>query len=273
MNANVVPIDYRAQARVRSDDAKRQKAAERSKRLVAAIQKNRRARLLATKQLWLGVTGVAAIVGMFAGVASTLAWQHGVDREKENSIQLPSPQLSNNNVVAPERATVNAAQDATNNIASKTINTPPTILAAPSATNIIAGKAVSTPSPVVVQSTTVTQQKEQAISTQTMKSESPKSEPPSTQYEAPLVVKPIVKSAPDATNNIASKAINTLATSEISYQIIGVPVDGVVQIKIGNNPTVKPVRVGEKFPNGEILKHANAETGQVETSARVLKAN
>ena len=27
------------------------------------------------------------------------------------------------------------------------------------------------------------------------------------------------------------------------------------------------------FPNGEILKHANAETGQVETSARVLKAN
>ena len=103
---------------------------------------------------------------------------------------------------------------------------------------------------------------------------------PSTQYDStPVTAAKVAAPAPVVASNIAPVAAQSVAvttpavTNNTAYQVVGVPVDGVLQIKIGKDPAIKPIRVGERLPSGEVLRRANSDTGQVETSERSFKVN
>ena len=91
-----------------------------------------------------------------------------------------------------------------------------------------------------------------------------------TQYEAPAAAtKTQVAPAVVAPTPLATPA--TTQTASAAYQVVNVPVDGVLQIKIGRDPAIKHIKVGERLPSGEVLRKATADTGQVETSERSFK--
>jgi hypothetical protein len=72
-----------------------------------------------------------------------------------------------------------------------------------------------------------------------------------TAVEVPLQPSPSAVAIPKATEK------------QPGYTLVGVPVDGVAQIKLTGSTAIKHVKVGEKLPDNTVLKKANAETGEI----------
>ena len=283
MSSNVVQIDQRASARAVSAEVRRKFLAERSKREVAAIRRNRLARLVATKRWWWSMIGVTTVVSMSVG-ASALWWcqqSANVPLKAGAIVQLqPAPEAANK-----------ATQSTMPSVALVASGSPP-IPSSPATVPVIA----AAPSPAGRMPPGIPMPQEQVIkqavpsqagrhpvhiATQPVAQAVQKAQP-STQYEAaatsvakapaPSPAPAVFPTAPPIATHAAGAA-NSALVGNTAYQVIGVPVDGVLQIKIGKDPAIKPIRVGERLPGGEVLRRANSDTGQVETSERIFKVN
>jgi hypothetical protein len=63
-----------------------------------------------------------------------------------------------------------------------------------------------------------------------------------------------------------SAAIAPPPTRSIEWKVIGVPVDGVVQIQLGTDQTVRHLKIGQRLPNGAEIRAASSEFQTVETN-------
>lgn len=54
--------------------------------------------------------------------------------------------------------------------------------------------------------------------------------------------------------------------SSVEYRVLSVPVEGVALVQTDPQKSVRPIRVGERLPDGSVLKRADVATGKVETS-------
>lgn len=279
MISNVVQLDQRASARLVSAEVRRQYLAERSKREVAAIRRNRLARLVSTKRWWLTMIGVTTVASMSIGATALWWWQ----QSNTSSIQAvahvkPAPEAVNK---ATQSMTTTVSVVATG---SPPIHSSPATVPVSTTTPLPTGRMPpgipmaqaqilkqAVPSPASKPAVNAPSQP----ATQTVQKIQP-----STQYEAATAsvakpTNPAPASVPAATTMTTQAA--TLNASPVvanaAYQVVGVPVDGVLQIKIGKDPAIKPVRIGERLPSGEVLRRANSDTGQVETSERSFKVN
>ena len=279
MSSNVVQLDQRASARLVSAEVRRQYLAERSKREVAAIRRNRLARLVTTKRWWWTMIGVTTVASMSIGATAVWWWQQSNTASIQAVAQVKT---------APEAVT-KATQSMTPKVSvvatgSPPIHSSPATVPVTTTAPLPAGRMPpgipmaqaqvlkqAVPSPANKQSVNVPSQP----ATQTVQKAQP-----STQYEAATasVAKPTTPAPASVT--AATTTPTQTATSNASpvvantaYQVVGVPVDGVLQIKIGKDPAIKPVRIGERLPGGEVLRRANSDTGLVETSERSFKVN
>jgi cytoskeletal protein RodZ len=273
MSSNVVQIDQRALARAVSDEVRRKFYAERSVREVAAIRRNRLARLVKTKQWWWTMLGVTSIVSMSIGASALWWWQQGSIATTQLSLQVATgtttAQIDINKSVSTTSGSGSPHFPSTQAIApvlTQVGRMPPGTPMSPVQT---AKQAVKTPAPIVRQPVPTPTQTTAATKLETQ---------PSTQYEAPRQAITNQAAMPTISQGTTQDAAPATAVASIpvtntAYQVLGVPVDGVLQIKIGKDPAIKPIRVGERLPNGEILRKANSETGQIETSERTFKVN
>lgn len=275
MSSNVVQIDQRASARAVSAEVRRKFLAERSKREVAAIRRNRLARLVTTKRWWWTMIGVATVASMSFGASALWWWQQSaiVPLKAGAIAQLqPASKAANKATqfaVAPvvivasgsppipsSPATVPVIAAAT----SPAGRMPPGIPMVPTQVmkHAVPSQASKQPVQVATQPTAPVVQKAQ----------------PSTQYEAATPAPaPAVLPAASPISTQAANATNSPVVGNTAFLVVGVPVDGVLQIKIGKDPAIKPIRVGERLPSGEVLRRANSDTGQIETSERSFKVN
>ena len=279
MSSNVVQLDQRASARLVSAEVRRQYLAERSKREVAAIRRNRLARLVKTKRWWWTMMGVTTVASMSIGATAVWWWQQSNTASIQAVAQVkPAPEAVTK---ATQSMTPTVSVVATG---SPPIHSSPATVPVPTTAPLPAGRMPpgipmaqaqvlkqAVPSPANKQSVNVPSQPV----TQTVQKIQP-----STQYEAATssVAKPTnpaPASVPMVTTMTTQAATSnaSLVVANTAYQVVGVPVDGVLQIKIGKDPAIKPVRIGERLPSGEVLRRANSDTGQVETSERSFKVN
>ena len=282
MSSNVVQIDQRASARAVSAEVRRKFLAERSKREVAAIRRNRLARLVSTKRWWWTMIGVTTVVSMSVGASALLWWQQSsaVPLKAAAIAQLqPVPEAANKATQSAMPSVVTVASG------SPPIPSSPATVAVIAAAQSPAGRmppGVPMAQTLVVKQVAPAQSNKQPVHTAAVQLVAPVSQKtqPSTQYEAAAAT--VAKAAtpaqavvPNATPvAVQAASVNTPAVnSNTAYQVVGVPVDGVLQIKIGKDPAIKPIRVGERLPSGEVLRRANSDTGQVETSERSFKVN
>ena len=281
MSSNVVQIDQRASARAVSAEVRRKFLAERSKREVAAIRRNRLARLVATKRWWWIMIGVTTVVSMSIGASALWWWQQSA------TVPLKAAAIAQLQL-APETAK-KATQSTMPSVATVSTGSPP-IPSSPATVPVIAAATLPAghmPSGIpmaqaqVIKQAVPSQAGKQPVHVATQSVAQAVLKPqPSTQYEAtaPSVAKaatPALAVVP-ASSPITTQAANATSSTVIGntfYQVVGVPVDGVLQIKIGKDPAIKPIRVGERLPSGEVLRRANSDTGQVETSERSFKVN
>jgi hypothetical protein len=61
-------------------------------------------------------------------------------------------------------------------------------------------------------------------------------------------------------------ASSSQARSSVEYRVLSVPVEGVAMVQTDPQKSVRPIRVGERLPDGSVLKRADVATGKVETS-------
>ena len=282
MSSNVVQLDQRATARLVSAEVRRQYLAERSKREVAAIRRNRLARLVTTKRWWWTMIGVTTVVSMSVGASAVWWWQENATMPLKTGAveQLQTPPEPADKGLQPTKPVVTFVAAGSPPIPSSPV-TAPVIITAQAPVGRMPPGVPMAPTPVVKQVAPVQVSKQpvriaavQPVAPVTQKTH------PSTQYEAATAT--AAKSAtlaqavvPNATPVAAqATSVTTPAlTSNTAYQVVGVPVDGVLQIKLGKDPAIKPIRVGERLPSGEVLRRANSDTGQVETSERSFKVN
>jgi hypothetical protein len=284
MSSNVVSIDRRALARSVSAEARRRYIAQRSEKEVAAIRRNRFARLRATKRWWISVTAITAGLSASVGAVTVLWIQSNTRPTHQGAILAAS--------VAPVPGTpmVAIAPLVVGNTALATTTSPIAIERSPVALGTVAVASV-TPTHTASMSSTATVL---ATGTERMPIGSPVGQPapskqvifklpvraaspapgialaastkpaekPTTQYEAAATL----KLPPAAVLPIPSPSV--AQSSAQPYVGIGVPVDGVLQIQVGRDPAVKHVRIGERLPSGDVLRRADSVTGQVETSER-----
>ena len=283
MSSNVVQIDQRASARAVSAEVRRKFLAERSKREVAAIRRNRLARLVTTKRWWWTMIGVTTVVSMSIGACSLWWWQQSVTIPlKTRAVeQLQTTPEAADKVVQPGKPVVAFVASGSPSIPLSPVTAPEMVTAQAPVGRMPPGVPM-TPTPVVKQVTPAQGSKQpvphvpvaavQPVAPVVQKTQ------PSTQYEAAATVakaanpQAVIPNATPVAVQPASVTAPTV-TSNAAYQVVGVPVDGVLQIKIGKDPAIKPIRVGERLPSGEVLRRANSDTGQVETSERSFKVN
>lgn len=266
MSSNVVAIDQRAHAREVSAEVRRQQLAERSERVVGAIKRNRRARMMATKRWWLTVTGATALVSVSIGAGAAWWWQQSSAVSTRTAIAvlpIAKPQEVKA-VLQVQPAVVAAVQPAPPAPApvQPVVASPMGRLPSGVPGNLIQPHKAVHPAPVGKPAGRSTAPLQEA--------QVSKDKPSTTQYEAPAanVSKPAIVNPPVVSVVTPTPAVATTSP----YQVVGVPVDGVLQIKIGKDPAIKHVRIGERLPGGEVLRKANSETGQVDTSERSFKA-
>ena len=292
MTSNVVSIDRRAIARSVSAEARRRYIAQRSEKEVAAIQRNRFARLRSTNRWWLSITACAALVGAGTG-AGGLLWVQSVATPVATAAVpdavtvVPATAAAAIRPAKPEKVAVSMQVEALpSGIASlprgieqmADVALPPTT---PTALATLVTGSVSMRMPTGGPTTQLAPLKPKvfgAAATQSARvlatpSPTPVASPakavekPTTQYEAT----PNGYKMPGSSNSIGvPPAASGLQPAPGIYSGIGVPVDGVLQIQIGRDPTIKQVKIGERLPTGEVLRRANSETGQVETSERTF---
>lgn len=282
MSSNVVQLDQRASARLVSAEVRRQYLAERSKREVAAIRRNRLARLVTTKQWWWTMIGVTTVVSMSIGASALWWWQQSVTVPLKTGavVQLQAFPEPDDKGLQPTKPVVAFIASGSPPIPSSPVTAPVIVTAQASVGRMPPGVPMA-PTPVV-KLVAPAQSSKQPVHTAAVQPVAPVTQKtqPSTQYEAATAT--VAKSAtpdqavvPNATPVVVQAASVTTpaVTSNTAYQVVGVPVDGVLQIKIGKDPAIKPIRVGERLPSGEVLRRANSDTGQVETSERSFKVN
>ena len=283
MSSNVVQIDKRASARAVSAEVRRKFLAERSKREVAAIRRNRLARLVTTKRWWWTMIGVTTVVSTSIGACSLWWWQQSVTiplKTRAVEQQQTTPEAADM-IVQPGKPVVVFVASGSPPIPLSPVTAPEMFTAQAPVGRMPPGVPMA-PTPVVKQVMPAQGSKQpvphvpvaavQAVAPVVQKTQ------PSTQYEAAATVakaanpQAVIPNATPVAVQPASVTAPTV-TSNAAYQVVGVPVDGVLQIKIGKDPAIKPIRVGERLPSGEVLRRANSDTGQVETSERSFKVN
>lgn len=270
MSSNVVAIDQRAHAREVSAEVRRQQLAERSDRVVGAIKRNRRARMMATKRWWLTVTGVTALVSVSLGAGAAWWWQQSSAVSAKTAVAvLPIAKPQEVKATQPlQPAVVAAVQPVTP--APAPIQVQP--VEASSMGRLPSGAPGNPNQPHKTVHPAPASKPAGRPAAPLQEAQVSKDKPSTTQYEAPAanvskpaIINPLVAAVP-----VATPAPAVATTSP--YQVVGVPVDGVLQIKIGKDPAIKHIRIGERLPSGEVLRKANSETGQVDTSERSFKA-
>lgn len=305
---NVVSIDHHVDAREISAAARRRYMAERSEREVAAIGRNRRARLLRQRKAWLTISAATAVIGSVAGIAATLWWQQSsavtaiatASRPQDVSLkklsETPARVVAETIVQSSSAiATVTQPAGASQTAAVATVLVTPTVVlpvVTPSMPAlVVAALPVSKPAqqsqsdalpggkPALRTALPAVRAKQAVVLPMPTPTPSPvqaqavQREPlPTTQYESSRQL-PARPFATQAKQELAQETKQSAPVSQNAptYKVIGVPVDGLLQIQIGSDPTVKNVRVGERLPGGEVLRSANAETNLVETSERGFK--
>ena len=303
---NVVPIDRRVDARQVSAEARRRYAAERSVREVAAIGRNRRARLLRQRKTWLAISAGMAILGLAGGATAALWWQlppamvvvvkatSTLDRPaKIDNLPAQVQSLSSTTSAVTLSGTTAIAQS---DIDTKTVHLPEIKALPAEASNLVSAVSVPTllplPSPLPAQRLPaaampsgiplartpilVGRRNPANVAAAALPAVAQTNQGgilPTTRYEAPKPIAeaakvPLVKPVPSLEQISTLPDAARLSTPTPAYRVLGVPVDGLLQIQVGTDPTVKQVRVGERLPGGEVLRSANSETNFVETSTR-----
>lgn len=265
MSSNVVAIDQRAHAREVSAEVRRQQLAERSERVVGAIKRNRRARMMATKRWWLIVTGATALVSVSIGAGATWWMQQsnaGSTRTATAVLSVAKPlEVKATQPVQPAVVAVQPAPPAP---------APVQPVEASPMGRLPSGAPGNPNQPHKTVHPAPASKPAGRPAAPLQEAQVSKDKPSTTQYEAPIANAP----KPAIVNPAAVPVVTpapVVATTSL-YQVVGVPVDGVLQIKIGKDPAIKHIRIGERLPGGEVLRKANSETGQVDTSERSFKA-
>jgi hypothetical protein len=294
MSSNVVPIDRRAMARSVSAEARRRYVVQRNEKEVAAIKRNRFARLRTTRRWWLSVTAATAALGAGIGASAVLWIQSNASTVPKlttvaataavasvpvsatatvvqgNLAQTFPTQVTATLPVVIQQApiTVGAVAVPTASPAQSIHASPAFSLAASASASLPSGSPLALAAPSkqapLVAAIKLPARVSVPVPTVNITAAAAKvPEKPTTKYEA---VAAAAKQPTPTTSTSPIAAAQT--TTSVPYVGIGVPVDGVLQIQVGRDPTVKHVRIGERLPSGEVLRRASSETGQIETSER-----
>jgi cytoskeletal protein RodZ len=292
MTTNVVQLDRNAAARRVSAEAHRRYVAERSARELEAIRRNRFARLRSTRRWWLAVLGIGTLASFTAGVGLMHWLSQPAKILSIQNISSASPSVSSVNAVATNMPLITptiGVQPVLQTVTSSTqlpdstvLVSMPVSLTSSSLVNLLPDdlKSRTTVTDKVAQVRPVGRpiqvpnnvQKEVVVKTPPVVQLKQVIANPNTQFDSvatsPMPASPaaIVKPPSPIANSQASTTNSVPSTA--AYSSVGVPVDGVLQIQIGNDPAIKHYRVGQRLPSGEVLRRATSETGQVETSER-----
>jgi hypothetical protein len=291
MATNVVQLDRNAAARRVSAEAHRRYVAERSARELDAIRRNRFARLRSTRRWWFAMLGMGTLASFTAGVG-LMYWLS--QSPKNLSLQaIPSTSSSSVNQVAtnmplatPSAAVQPVLQTVTSSIpmptntamvstsVSMTVSSLPISMPVGSQPNNSATGTVAQARPAgrLIPILNKDARVEAAVKPPSIIQLKQAATIPNTQFESvvtssvPAIPAAIVKPSLPVPGSALVNATNVAPIP--TYSSVGVPVDGVLQIQIGNDPSIKHYRVGQRLPGGEVLRRAISETGQVETSER-----
>lgn len=227
----VVHMDVHGRAREEASSVHARAMVERHRHELEAIYRNRKARLATMRRAryaWLVAVGV---LGLATGSFLTSAWRH------------PYPDAW----ASGSMETVAASQPAL------PPHEPVPVPVMPAATPI-PHKTV-TPSRM---------ESSQALAAPSAKATIPPGQPP----EIIEIAKPTQASPMQQRGGVYEAPSNQSAlkssVEKRSFQLVSVPTEGVALIQQG--ATIKPIRIGERLPDGSVLKSAASDATGIETS-------